>query len=144
MREHLQNTLQVAWGSIPSTASWSAAYFDSPRYDPSTQGLYLHITSGRGHLWLNGHDLGRYWNITRSGSGGGAVGNAAAYSQEYYFLPNDYLYGDSGKLNEIVLFDVFGGDHGQSELVISWIEAASDDEPSLLMDQADFPDACLV
>jgi Glycosyl hydrolases family 35 len=153
-REHLQNNLLVGWGSssssIPSTASWSAAYFDSPRYDPSTQGLFLRIRSGRGHVWLNGRDLGRYWNITRTS--GGATGgdgdgegddNHSYYSQQYYFLPNDYLYGDSGKLNEIVLFDVFGGDHGESELVLSWTEATSEDEDSL-RGEVDFPNACLV
>jgi Glycosyl hydrolases family 35 len=146
-REHLQKTLQEGWGSSPpSTASWSAAYFDSPRYDPSTQGLFLRIRSGRGHLWLNGRDLGRYWNITRRGGTGvgGDGNNNIAYSQEYYFLPNDYLYGDSGKLNEIVLFDVFGGDHGESELVLSWTEATSDDDEPGLLDEVDVPGACLV
>jgi hypothetical protein len=60
-------------------------------------------------------------------------------SQRYYFLPNDYLY-KSGRLNELVFFDAFGGDLSEASLVLSWIEAT--DEPNF-MDEVDYPLACI-
>jgi beta-galactosidase len=111
--------------------SWTSTAFDTPRYDPTIQGLFLDISTGRGHLWLNGRDLGRYWNITRGGTD--------QLSQRYYFLPNDYLY-KSGKLNKLVFFDAFGGDHSEARLVLSWIEAT--DKPNFL-DEVDYPLACI-
>jgi hypothetical protein len=48
--------------------SWSSISFDTPRYDRTIQGLFLDISTGRGHVWLNGRDFGRYCNITRGGT----------------------------------------------------------------------------
>jgi len=95
--------------------SWSSALFQTPPYDPKEKALFFDITSGRGHLWLNGNDLGRYWNITR--------GMTIEFSQRYYFLPNDYLRSNND-LNELVLFDAFGGDHRNTRLLLSWIESS--------------------
>ena len=129
-RESLSTNLMIGHSSSPT---WSSALFDTPRYDPSIQSLFLHVTNGRGHLWLNGFDLGRYWNITQAEA-------PEAYSQEYYFLPYDYLQ-TGGNLNEIVLFDAFGSNHrSSSRLVLSWIEAADDVN---LFDEIDYPSACL-
>lgn len=114
-----------------SPCSWTSVSFDTPRYDPTMQTLFLDIVAGRGHLWLNGRDLGRYWNITR--------GDTDELSQRYYFLPNDYLY-TTGELNELVLFDVFGGDHSDTSLVLSWIEPS---ESSNFLDEVDYPLACI-
>ena len=110
--------------------TWSSSLFATPKYDPIHQALFLEITTGRGHLWLNGKDLGRYWNITRDGSD--------EYSQKYYFLPPDYLHAD-GNQNELVLFDCFGG-YRLDKLVLSWIEAS---ENETLLDEVDYPTACI-
>jgi hypothetical protein len=127
-RADLQKHLKL---SRPSPPTWSSALFDSPRYDPSLQALFLKLTGGRGHLWLNGRDLGRYWNITRNGS--------SNYSQEYYMLPDDYFYTD-GRLNEIVLFDAVGCAAASAELALSWIESTN--EPNF-KDEIDYPLACV-
>jgi hypothetical protein len=112
--------------------TWYSVLFDSPDYSPTFQGLFLHITSGRGHFWLNGNDLGRYWNITR--------GDTTEYSQEYYFLPSDYLR-TNGALNEIIIFDAFGSDHQRStELALSWVTPSNDVN---FEDEVDFPMACV-
>jgi Glycosyl hydrolases family 35 len=145
-RQYLQKTLEEITTSTADasakTATWSAASFKTPRYDPARQQLFLHTTTGRGHVWLNGHDLGRYWNITRIGREGETIHR---YSQEYYFLPHDYLYSKGRTLNDIVFFDVFGGNHRECELVLSWIEASSDDDDgSTFKDEVDFPEACLL
>jgi hypothetical protein len=41
---------------------------------------------------------------------------------------------------------VFGGNHCESELVLSWIEASSSDEDdgSTFQDEVDFPGACVL
>jgi hypothetical protein len=125
-----------------SPPTWSSVLFRTPDYDPTTAALFLQITRGRGHLWLNGNDLGRYWNITR--------GDTDKYSQQFYFLPYDFLDNDDG-LNEILLFDALGGNvddvgstmsdrNSSRRLVLSWIEAS---KTPTLIDLVDFPSACL-
>jgi len=126
-RQDLEKNLR---GVSSSGGLWTSALFDTPRYDSSTQALFLDIKSGRGHIWLNGFDLGRFWNITR--------GNTSDYSQRYYFIPPDLLY-LTGALNELVLYDIFGGGVGTPRLVLSWLEA-SDDQ---FEDEVGFQLACL-
>lgn len=112
-------------------AIWSRAFFDTPNYDPNSQSLFVDITAGRGHLWLNGYDLGRYWNITR--------GDTSTYTQRYYYLPNDYLY-TSGELNELLLFNSLGGDHSDTQLILSELVS---DEHANMDDEVAFPTACI-
>jgi len=124
---------------------WYSARFETPNYDPAVKALFLDITQGRGHLWLNQMDLGRYWNITR--------GNTNEYSQRYYFLPHDYLRSPDGRQwNELVWFDAFGGSPGGSidhhreatRLLLSWIELSSIyDTETTFQDAVDFPLACI-
>jgi hypothetical protein len=114
-----------------SACNWASVLFDTPDYDAAIQALYLDITSGRGRLWLNGYDLGRFWNITR--------GNTDEYSQRYYFLPNELLYSD-GELNELVMFNALSGDNSATNLVLSWLEM---NENSSQEDEVDFPSACI-
>ena len=114
--------------------TWYSTLFDSPTYDPIAKGLFLQITTGRGHIWLNGKDLGRYWNITRGQT------DTYTYTQKYYFLPADYLRSD-GKLNEIIMFDAFGSSHPKStSLILSGIIAS--DYPNF-EDQVSYPLACI-
>lgn len=110
--------------------SWSLTRFETPQYDQLSHSLFVDITQGRGHLWLNGIDMGRYWNITR--------GKTQVLSQQYYFLPPDLLY-NNGSLNELLLFDVFGGVQ-RPHLVLSWV-APSD--KSQFADEVGFFPACL-
>jgi len=110
---------------------WSMVMFNTPTYDPKFQALFLKITTGRGHQWLNGHNMGRRWNITR--------GATDSYSQQYYFIPLDYLE-SNGSVNRLVLFDALGGDLTSSQLVLSWLETSNSSE---LLDQVDFFGACL-
>lgn len=122
---------QTSNATLSPPCSWSSVLFDTPNYDTVIQGLFLDITSGRGHTWLNGFDLGRYWNITR--------GESERYSQRYYALPNELLY-NNGTLNKLVIFKALGGDNSKTDLVLSWLEM---DEDSSLEDEVDFPSACL-
>ena len=112
----------------PPSISCSNFTFRSPSSERKE--LFLEITLGRGHIWLNGHDLGRFWNITRGASG--------ELSQPYYHLPNDLLvpHGE----NEILLFDVFGNNHSDVRLISTWTTNAGH---SNVLDEIDFPTACL-
>jgi len=114
-----------------SPIEWSRASFATPAYNASAASLFLDIPTGRGHIWLNGHDLGMYWNITR--------GDTTDYSQRYYLLPFDYLY-VNGTLNELLLFNTLGGGHSSTRLVLSGLKR---DETSILDDVVDFPSACI-
>jgi hypothetical protein len=127
-RIDLNKNLDPAASTSPK---WSSALFDTPNYEPSFQGLFLKLNTGRGHLYLNGRDLGRYWNITKGGTNN--------YTQEYYFLPQDYIHAD-GRLNELVLFNPFPGSHISAELLLSWIGSS---HSANFKDQVDYPLACL-
>eukprot|EP00543_Licmophora_paradoxa_P004759 CAMPEP_0202454696 /NCGR_PEP_ID=MMETSP1360-20130828/12360_1 /ASSEMBLY_ACC=CAM_ASM_000848 /TAXON_ID=515479 /ORGANISM="Licmophora paradoxa, Strain CCMP2313" /LENGTH=961 /DNA_ID=CAMNT_0049074079 /DNA_START=49 /DNA_END=2934 /DNA_ORIENTATION=- len=111
--------------------SWSKAYFDTPTFEAASDAFFLDMTSGRGHVWLNGNDLGRFWNITR--------GKTNVYSQRYYLLPREYFYFD-GSLNELVIFNSLGSNHESTKIVLSGIEM---DEESVMEDEVDFPSACI-
>jgi hypothetical protein len=128
-RESFEDAAQAEAGLHPL---WSSVLFTSPQFDSTVHSLFLDLTSGRGHLWLNGKDLGRYWNITRGNSWND-------YSQRYYFLPADFLHLD-GQLNELILFDMLGGDHSAARLLLSSIEES---ETSKFSDEVDFALACI-
>jgi hypothetical protein len=117
--------------SPPNQCTWSSTVFDSPNYDASIQSLFLDLSSGRGHVWLNDFDLGRYWNITR--------GETDVYSQRYYYLPKELLY-TNGTLNKIVMFNALGGNNTATTLVLSWLES---DQDSIMPDVVDWQDACI-
>ncbi len=129
-----QNDLQL----MPNNnirPTWASALFYTPRLDPSLQSLFLQITTGRGHVWLNGKDLGRYWNITR--------GETSRFSQEYYLLPSDYLATDGGP-NEIVVFDTLSRSTSELEknikLVVSGLVPSN--SPNF-KDEVSYPLACI-
>lgn len=110
---------------------WSSFQFDTPRYDSSYQALFLKITSGRGHFWLNGNDMGKFWNITR--------GYTEKQSQDRYFLPNDFLRNDR-KMNELILFNAFGESRKFVTLEISWTKPS--DIPNF-EDTVDYEGSCI-
>jgi hypothetical protein len=123
---------QLRKSDDPTLPAWYSALFDTPTYNPSNERLFLEILSGRGHLWLNGRDLGRFWNITR--------GDTHDLTQQYYFLPPDFLRYD-GTLNELVIFDVFGSKHADTtRLVLSSIVSA---ESPNFKDEVSYPSACI-
>lgn len=124
-----KNKSDVRYQASPT---WYSALFSTPTYDPSKQGLFLEILRGRGHVWLNGKDLGRFWNITRS--------KTVTPTQNYYFLPPDFLRNDA-QLNVIVIFDIFGSTQSKtSRLVMSSIISS---EIRSFQDEVSFPQACI-
>ena len=66
-----------------------------------TYALDLTATMGKGQVWVNGHHLGRYWNVTVEGTGN--------YTQRYNHVPAAWLAPAYG-LNSVVLWEELGGD----------------------------------
>jgi hypothetical protein len=99
-------TNNVEWGplgSAPRPLTWFRSTFADPRPAAAAAGLgmgnatLLLDAAGltRGHLYVNGHDLGRYWTI-------GAL-------ERYYYVPLDTL-APAGQPNVLVVFDELGAD----------------------------------
>uniref|UniRef100_A0A7R9ZKE6 Beta-galactosidase n=1 Tax=Craspedostauros australis TaxID=1486917 RepID=A0A7R9ZKE6_9STRA len=125
----------VAAGIATSSvqARWAQTTFQTPPFDSPHRSLFLKVSEGRGHIWLNGHDLGRFWNITKAGS-------SNRPTQLYYQLPPDYLNKADGDANDLTIFDVFGSAHVTAQLVLSSLEVSA--EPNF-KDEVDYLDACI-
>ena len=107
-------------GSVPWSDDWKAASGRSltwyratfPQLSLPSTGLYavlLDLTGmGRGHAFVNGHDIGHYWLIE-----GGSSGHP---TQWLYHIPQDWLVdGD----NSLTLIEELGGDPTAVQVVIS-------------------------
>ena len=128
--EHSCHTHSVQLGR------WTEFWFRTPHYDINLDQLYMHVHQGRGHAWLNGHDLGRYWNITEGGS-------SSLLSQSYYHLPHDLLV-SSWRLNRLILFDSlnFGDSEPMVRLVASHVGPSPNNGSSIFLDEVGFELAC--
>ena len=79
---------QVHWNSdykkyTNTSLTWFKTTFTVEEYSDD-HSLLLHLVGfGRGHFYVNGIDLGRYWLIKMVGS--------SKYVQEYYFIPPDVV-----------------------------------------------------
>ena len=65
-----------------------------------TYALDLTASMGKGQVWVNGHHLGRFWNVTDSN------GN---FTQRYNHVPAAWLASES-EANELVVWEELGGD----------------------------------
>jgi hypothetical protein len=71
----------------------------------------------RGHAFINGHDIGRYW---------WSVANDKQPTQQYYHIPQDWLNWDENGVNTITLFEEIGVKSlDQVSIVVSHIEYGS-------------------
>ena len=90
--------------------------------DPATATWQLDMSAmQRGLVWVNGFNVGNYWNI-RATSGCGACKYEGGYdpescrtdcgqpSQRKYHVPRDVLRVQSAQSNEVVLYEEQGGD----------------------------------
>ncbi|KAM7489077.1 hypothetical protein LguiB_026561 [Lonicera macranthoides] len=103
--------------AIPSIFSWYKTYFDSPEgSDPVVVDLG---SMGKGQAWVNGHHIGRYWNLVAPKDGcqetcdyRGAYDsdkcttNCGEPTQIRYHIPRSWL---QRTKNLLVLFEETGG-----------------------------------
>ena len=79
--------------------TWYKALFPDPRPAAPSNSSLLFDANGlsRGHFYVNGHDLGRFWTIARYNKP----------VQRYYYIPTDVL-ASPGKKNVLVVIDEDG------------------------------------
>ncbi|XP_051199773.1 beta-galactosidase 9 [Lolium perenne] len=108
----------VEWSSASGAQplTWHKAYFAAPA---GSAPVALDMGSmGKGQIWVNGHNAGRYWSYKASGSCGGCSytgtysetkcqTNCGDVSQRWYHVPRSWLK-PSG--NMLVVLEEFGGD----------------------------------
>jgi hypothetical protein len=98
---------KVAWtaSGAPSPLSWYRSTFSGAGI---VQETVVVVDMGadnlnRGHLYVNGVDLGRYWGVKSAPVGAGAAGMTQV--QRYYFVPFDVIQDQ----NLLVFVDEMGG-----------------------------------
>eukprot|EP01034_Spumella_vulgaris_P022402 gene22402-28524_t len=118
---------------------WYSSEFATPPSVHASSHLALELSAamGKGSVWVNGHHLGRYWNITAaptanmkacdecpsdqyvgSYNGDKCRSGCGAPSQQYYKLPTEWLVSaKSARPNSLVLFDELGGNPSAIHLV---------------------------
>ncbi len=75
-----------------------AWYLSKFKYAATNEPLFLHVLGAvKGQLFLNGHNIGRFWNIG---------------PQEYYYLPECWL----KEQNELLIFEEHGNTPSRSHL----------------------------
>ena len=108
-------------GSVQWTSQWKGLVGQSlvwwtaevPRFAPPADGAYAVLLDasgmGRGHAYINGNDLGKYWLITPKGS--------AYPTQWLYHIPPDWINWEGS--NWLTLGEELGGDPTSVRIVIS-------------------------
>ena len=118
------------FGNLPL---WSSTNFFAPhQYDATKVGLFVKLTDGRGNFFLNGIDLGRFWNITR--------GETDMLSMTSYFLPPDFLL-PGKKMNSLVFFNEFGQWFKRPTMFLSWLEPS--EQSAYFPDEVDYESSCV-
>ena len=110
----------VSPGAAAPGVTWLRAAFDADVLGlaPGDALLLDARGLGRGHAWVNGHDLGLYWNIARDDA-------PFEETQRYYVVPREWLaFGE----NEIVFVEAGGTAAFGAALAVARMERATGDE----------------
>jgi hypothetical protein len=93
------NTVQWTPGFSTAPLTWLQTSFQAP-FLAANQSLLLNVTGlGRGHAFVNGFDLGRYWTILRNDG-------SNVPSQGLYPIPIDVI--NQGGSNRLVFGEILG------------------------------------
>ncbi|KAL8158433.1 beta-galactosidase 9 [Apium graveolens] len=114
--------------ATPSIFSWYKTYFDAPG---GTDPVVLNLGSmGKGQAWVNGHHIGRYWNLVSPKGGCRSCDYRGAYSSDkcttncgdptqiWYHVPRSWLQRNQ---NLLVMFEETGGN--PSKITINTISS---------------------
>ncbi|KAK8805552.1 hypothetical protein WA158_002208 [Blastocystis sp. Blastoise] len=101
-KEDLENAAPITWLS---------SAFETPKdLKRGIEVLFHPMGLMRGHTYINGHDIGKYWMIKADNGD---------YSQDYYHIPKDWLRYD-GKENSITVIETSGASSfNESEICIT-------------------------
>lgn len=98
-------------GAAVPPATWLKTSFETPAgVADGAGGDQLHLdVSGleRGRIWLNGHEVGRYWTLERNDGSACPFGAKECPTQQFYHLPAAWLL-EKGEKNELVIFETLG------------------------------------
>ena len=110
----------VAPGAEAPGVTWLRAAFDADALAlaPGDALLLDARGLGRGHAWVNGHDLGLYWTVPRNDA-------SHVETQRYYVVPREWLVRGE---NEAVFAEVGGVASFGAALAVARMERASEDE----------------
>ena len=105
------------WGEATGRPlTWYTAVF--PAVEAPAQGAYSVLVDmtgmGRGHAFVNGWDIGRYWAIEGGGTG--------YPTQRLYQVPPDWLTQDGGENTLTLLEEVGSSDPSRVQLVVSQMQ----------------------
>ena len=126
----------VAWTPVTGTvepATWLKTSFATPDgvADGAAQ-LHLDVSGlQRGRIWLNGHEVGRYWSLERDDGTACPFGASKCPTQQFYHLPAAWL--RPGAKNELVIFETLGGD--PSAVGLATAAMASGAGPTVAVDR---------
>ena len=111
----------IAPGAAAPGVTWLRAAFDADALGlaPGDALLLDARGLGRGHAWVNGHDLGLYWTIARDDA-------PFEETQRYYVVPREWL-AKNGE-NEIVFAEAGGTAAFGAALAVARMERATGDE----------------
>ncbi|KAK6255228.1 hypothetical protein SCA6_016533 [Theobroma cacao] len=103
--------------ATPSTFTWYKAYFDAP--DGKEPVAFDLGSMGKGQAWVNGHHIGRYWNLVAPKDGcskscdyrgaynpNKCMTNCGKPTQSWYHIPRSWLQATN---NLLVIFEENGG-----------------------------------
>ena len=132
--EELDRAPPVEWSATEARLHQPKTWFETSFLSPpnatgpaASVGVHLNLTGfGRGFAWVNGRNIGRYWNVTGSCSPPGAWNTfcedfdddfCGQPSQGLYHVPAAWLEAEVARPNRLVLFD---------ELGASWLDRLGD------------------
>ena len=123
--EYLSLPSTSGHGSVPWSSDWKSGvgsavtwwYAELESFEVPAVGLYsvlIDLTGFmRGHCFINGHDIGRYWLIPASDG---------QPTQSLYHIPPDWLNWGTGAINTITVIEELGAvDPSQVRVVVSQI-----------------------
>lgn len=102
----------IAWMPVTGAvepATWLKVSFSTPTgvADGAAQ-LHLDVSGlQRGRIWLNAHEVGRYWTLPRNDGSACPFSAKECPTQQFYHLPAAWL-AKSGAKNDLVLFETLG------------------------------------
>jgi hypothetical protein len=108
----------ILWQALSGAiepATWLKVTFSTPAgvADGAAQ-LHLDVSGlQRGRIWVNAHEVGRYWTLARNNGSSCPFGAQQCPTQQFYHLPAAWLAG-AGLGNELVLFEALGATNVRS------------------------------
>ena len=127
--EYLGLPSSAGHSSVPWSSQWQAAtgqpitwyyaQFDAFTAPTTLYSVLIDLTGFmRGHCYINGHDIGRYWLIPA---------DDGKPTQELYHIPPDWLNWGSGAINTVTVLEELGAvDPSQVRVVVSQLQSTGE------------------